>query len=80
MKGTNPFRKEYASNSDFPCKPDCEKRCVGCHATCKEYIDAKKVYDEKQAKIRAKKDAENDVKVYVVDHYCSATGKPYKQR
>lgn len=27
-----------------PCKKDgklCDKRCVGCHANCKEYIDWK---------------------------------------
>ena len=43
-----------------PCK-DCvaPKRHVGCHATCKEYIDWKDEWDQEQDIIRRKKHEEN---------------------
>ena len=37
-----------------PCK-ECEKRMVGCHATCEEYILAKKEHEEAKAEERKRK-------------------------
>lgn len=38
----------------FECCKGCvaPKRHVGCHSTCKEYLDDKAAYDEEQANIR----------------------------
>lgn len=80
MKDKNQMRREYASESDFPCRPDCPKRFVGCHSSCKEYIEAKEKYNAKKSAIRAKKDAEQAVNEYVSKRICEASGKPYKQR
>ena len=37
------------------CK-DCEKRHIGCHANCEEYIEEKKQRKERNEKIWEKKD------------------------
>lgn len=45
----------------FICCKGCERRFVGCHSDCKDYLDAKKKYD-KEKEIRTKaKNCEKDV-------------------
>lgn len=34
-----------------PCK-ECERRCVGCHSTCKEYLDFRQAVDKESALIQ----------------------------
>lgn len=31
------------------CKPDCLKRVIGCHAICKEYKDARAIFEQEKA-------------------------------
>ena len=45
----------------FRCK-DCERRTVGCHSTCEDYLEDKARWQETQRKIRIAKLAEEDVK------------------
>lgn len=48
-----------------PCK-NCTKRFVGCHATCEEYIKARKKLDEKNEMIRkAKNEYKNSAPIKV---------------
>lgn len=42
---------------EFSCR-DCTERHPGCHGKCEKYINERKVYEEKQSKIRAKKESE----------------------
>ena len=37
------------------CCHKCERRHMGCHATCETYIEAKKAHDERNAGIQAQK-------------------------
>lgn len=34
-----------AMNNDSPCR-NCTKRCINCHAGCKDYLDWRKKADE----------------------------------
>lgn len=43
------------------CK-DCTKRQLHCHASCKEYLEAKEIHDAASAKERAARDAEQKAK------------------
>lgn len=45
------------------------KRHVGCHATCKDYIDSVDLYHKKQEKIRKKKDEDKAYTDYCVKAY-----------
>lgn len=42
-------------------------RHIGCHSTCKRYINEKAEYDKKQARIRKEKELRWDVDCYVMD-------------
>lgn len=42
------------------CK-DCEKRCVGCHSICEEYLAQKAEYDKVKKSIKLRKDAIYDI-------------------
>lgn len=44
---------------EFRCK-DCQRRTVGCHGTCEDYLEDKARWQEKQRKIRGVKKAEED--------------------
>lgn len=48
------------------CK-DCTSRHVGCHATCKEYIEEKRKRDERNEKIRTLKHQESEATGVVVE-------------
>lgn len=48
--------------SPAPCH-HCEKRTVGCHATCEDYL----IFHEAQLKIRKARWTENDFIGYVSD-------------
>ena len=78
MDKTTPWRGARAN--ELPCSADCTKRCVGCHSSCKEYIEAKKERDEKNAAIRAKRIAEKSVNDYVSKRISETTKKPRKSR
>lgn len=41
-------------------------RHIGCHSTCKRYIDEKAEYDKKQAEIRKRKQLKRDVDGYII--------------
>lgn len=46
-----------------PCKVngvDCEKRCVGCHSTCKAYKEYKGINDNARDNERRQKDTIHD--------------------
>lgn len=46
---------------NFDCCLNCNKRHVGCHSECKDYIERKKEHDILREKIRKKKHAEDDI-------------------
>ena len=77
MDNTKAWRGPRAN--DLPCI-ECTKRSVGCHSNCKEYIEAKKKRDEKNAAIRAKRIAEKSVNDYVSKRISETTKKPRKSR
>lgn len=49
-----------------PCK-DCEKRAIGCHGTCPDYIKFRKERDEMNAKARFTKENLPNPKQWVWD-------------
>lgn len=53
--------------SAIKCCKDCTDRHVGCHSTCKRYIDEKAAYEEKQVEVRKKKHNEYLVTGYEID-------------
>lgn len=64
----------------LPCKKECPDRIPGCHSHCKKYIEAKQKLDEKNTKIRAKRDAEIAVSSYIAHRVSEETKKPLKSR
>ena len=50
----------------FPCK-DCGDRHVGCHSSCKKYIEAKATYDKEVAWIREMNQTEEDFKDFKIN-------------
>ena len=55
-----------ASVYQFSCK-GCTERFVGCHAVCDKYTSAKKLGEEKKAKIREAKKRERDLNAFRID-------------
>ena len=51
------------------CK-DCTEREIGCHATCKKYIDAKKEWEETKKKIYAERCRDVEYDAYRFDTVC----------
>lgn len=53
--------------SDFTCK-NCQKRYVGCHATCEEYLLARTENARKKAYANAQKRISRDEAAVTVEH------------
>ena len=51
------------------CK-DCSDREIGCHATCKKYIEAKKEWDEERKKLYAERCKIAEYDAYRFDTVC----------
>ena len=49
----------------FECCHHCEKRFIGCHATCKDYIITKSDYEKVCEHIRTEKQKERMIEFYV---------------
>ena len=57
-----------------PCK-DCAERQIGCHSTCKKYVDFRKRLDEKN-----KLEREKRLEIIERRNYINDTAKRFKRR
>ena len=58
---------------DAPCK-ECEKRVIGCHSKCEEYIKYKTEAANKEKERRRKKAEYNDLRGYSKAKHKRLTG------
>lgn len=42
------------------CCKDCTERYIGCHGTCKKYLDEVKAENEKKERLRKQKKGQNE--------------------
>ena len=63
------WNNRLVSFKDNPCNGCTYEtgRCVGCHSTCKEYIEAKKEHDKKIDKKKDEYNKQSDYIRYVTD-------------
>lgn len=66
MYNRNSFLFSYRVNF---CDKDCTDRKVGCHSSCKKYLERKAKYDKNKADVRKIKSNNRDITGFEIDSY-----------